>query len=213
MLVHHVVVYRSTDITPCTLLLASSSILSPSPSSLSIYCYLVIFIRVIPARLVLRTPTTTMRSTRTAGTSVGGEPGENDRSRDGSAQNFAGGSGEDDDRFEIDSDDGGSGGSSGGSSGGVSVGLLTSGGSASSGISGRVDHHHSLPLPEGRDDPTPMQTLAGVAGNVLEWYDFAVFGYFGDIIGEVFFPPQAGHAAIVESFAVFGGAFMMRPSE
>jgi hypothetical protein len=37
-------------------------------------------------------------------------------------------------------------------------------------------------------------------------YDFAVFGYFGDIIGDVFFPPQAGHAAIVESFAVFGAA-------
>jgi len=56
-----------------------------------------------------------------------------------------------------------------------------------------------------------MQTFAGVAGNVLEWYDFAVFGYFSDIIGDVFFPPQEGHAAIVESFAVFGGAFIMRP--
>ena len=55
------------------------------------------------------------------------------------------------------------------------------------------------------------QQIAGVAGNVLEWYDFAVFGFFGDIIGEVFFPPQEGHAAMVESFAVFGGAFLMRP--
>ena len=36
------------------------------------------------------------------------------------------------------------------------------------------------------------ELLAGVAGNVLEWYDFAVFGYFGDIIGQVFFPPQEG---------------------
>jgi MHS family proline/betaine transporter-like MFS transporter len=60
-------------------------------------------------------------------------------------------------------------------------------------------------------EATRMQTIAGVAGNVLEWYDFAVFGFFGDIIGEVFFPPQAGNAAIVESFAVFGGAFLMRP--
>ncbi|KAL7540984.1 hypothetical protein ACHAXR_010538 [Thalassiosira sp. AJA248-18] len=56
------------------------------------------------------------------------------------------------------------------------------------------------------------KTLAGVAGNVLEWYDFAVFGYFSDVIGDVFFAPhQDGHAAIVESFAVFGGAFFMRP--
>ena len=45
----------------------------------------------------------------------------------------------------------------------------------------------------------------------MEWYDFAVFGFFGDIIGNVFFPPQEGHAAMVESFAVFGGAFLMRP--
>ena len=58
---------------------------------------------------------------------------------------------------------------------------------------------------------TLTQQIAGVAGNVLEWYDFAVFGFFGDIIGEVFFPPQEGHAAMVESFAVFGGAFAMRP--
>ncbi len=44
-------------------------------------------------------------------------------------------------------------------------------------------------------------------------YDFAVFGYFSDVLGDVFFPPhQDGHAAIVESFAVFGGAFFMRPS-
>lgn len=58
------------------------------------------------------------------------------------------------------------------------------------------------------------QTLAGVAGNVLEWYDFAVFGYFSDILGEVFFPPnqQGGnHANTSESFLVFGSAFLMRP--
>jgi MHS family proline/betaine transporter-like MFS transporter len=56
-----------------------------------------------------------------------------------------------------------------------------------------------------------MQTIAGVAGNILEWYDFAVFGYFSDVLGEVFFPPQEGHKAIIESFAVFGLAFLCRP--
>jgi MFS transporter, MHS family, proline/betaine transporter len=56
-----------------------------------------------------------------------------------------------------------------------------------------------------------LQSLAAVAGNVLEWYDFAVFGFFSDIIGDVFFPHQAGHLQTVESFAVFGGAFLMRP--
>lgn len=55
-------------------------------------------------------------------------------------------------------------------------------------------------------------TIAGIAGNVLEWYDFSVYGYFSDIIGKVFFPPnQSGNAALVESFAVFGIAFLVRP--
>jgi MHS family proline/betaine transporter-like MFS transporter len=57
-----------------------------------------------------------------------------------------------------------------------------------------------------------LQTIAGVAGNILEWYDFAVFGYFSDVLGRVFFPPnQEGHSAMIESFAVFGLAFLCRP--
>jgi len=56
-----------------------------------------------------------------------------------------------------------------------------------------------------------LDTFMAAAGNCLEWYDFAVFGFFGDVIGEVFFPPQAGHSQTVESFAVFGLAFTMRP--
>lgn len=57
-----------------------------------------------------------------------------------------------------------------------------------------------------------LKTLAGVMGNVLEWYDFAVFGFFSDIIGEVFFPKsQSKDLSVMESFAVFGGAFLMRP--
>uniref|UniRef100_A0A7S1BSZ5 Major facilitator superfamily (MFS) profile domain-containing protein n=1 Tax=Corethron hystrix TaxID=216773 RepID=A0A7S1BSZ5_9STRA len=67
------------------------------------------------------------------------------------------------------------------------------------------------PPPAGSSCRDLLETVAGVAGNVLEWYDFAVFGYFGDVIGEVFFPPQEGDAATMESFAVFGGAFLARP--
>jgi MHS family proline/betaine transporter-like MFS transporter len=28
----------------------------------------------------------------------------------------------------------------------------------------------------------------GAVGNVLEWFDFAVFGALADVIGDVFFP-------------------------
>lgn len=84
-----------------------------------------------------------------------------------------------------------------------------------SSINEKNEIHHSLPEHLGPDPRlkkrSTMATVAGVAGNVMEWYDFAVFGYFSDVIGDVFFPPQAGHAAIAESFAVFGGAFIMRP--
>jgi hypothetical protein len=37
-----------------------------------------------------------------------------------------------------------------------------------------------------------------------------VFGFFSDIISKVFFPPQEGNVALIESFLVFGGAFFMR---
>lgn len=63
--------------------------------------------------------------------------------------------------------------------------------------------------PESHDLKT---SIAGIAGNVLEWYDFSVYGYFSDIIGKVFFPPTtSANAALVESFAVFGIAFLIRP--
>jgi len=82
--------------------------------------------------------------------------------------------------------------------------------------------NHSLPHPDDhhlRKSATDLQTnrkklyqtIAGVAGNVLEWYDFAVYGYFADIIGKNFFPPQEGNAQLVESYLVFGIAFLMRP--
>jgi len=56
-----------------------------------------------------------------------------------------------------------------------------------------------------------MQTIAGVMGNVLEWYDFALFGFFSDIIADEFFPPSSGNSSLIKSFAIFGGAFIMRP--
>jgi MHS family proline/betaine transporter-like MFS transporter len=102
-------------------------------------------------------------------------------------------------------------------------------------------HHHPPPHRLGA-------TIAGVAGNVLEWYDFAVFGYLSDVLGQVFFPPTSTRAAAaaasppapppsssspfvsnatannsssvaatddntatILAFAVFGGAFLMRP--
>jgi len=50
-----------------------------------------------------------------------------------------------------------------------------------------------------------------LAGNVLEYYDFAIYGYFADIIGDVFFPPGSTETQLMESYIVFGAAFFARP--
>jgi hypothetical protein len=36
-------------------------------------------------------------------------------------------------------------------------------------------------IPYEHDLHDTLKTIAGISGNVLEWYDFAVFGFFGDI--------------------------------
>ncbi|MBW1783421.1 MAG: MFS transporter [Deltaproteobacteria bacterium] len=54
-------------------------------------------------------------------------------------------------------------------------------------------------------------TIAGVIGNVLEWYDFAVFGYYAPIIGTLFFPSESKYAALIKAFGVFASGYLMRP--
>jgi len=57
-------------------------------------------------------------------------------------------------------------------------------------------------------------TSAGLLGNLVEVYDFALFGSLGDVIGEVFFPPSSNdgsNTSLVETYAILGGALLMRP--
>jgi MHS family proline/betaine transporter-like MFS transporter len=53
--------------------------------------------------------------------------------------------------------------------------------------------------------------LAGLIGNVLEWFDFAVYGYFATVIGEQFFPKSSHTAQQLLAFGVFGLGFFARP--
>jgi MHS family proline/betaine transporter-like MFS transporter len=52
---------------------------------------------------------------------------------------------------------------------------------------------------------------AGAIGNVLEWYDFAVYGYFAAAIGRAFFPHQDKVAQVLAAFGIFAVGFLMRP--
>ena len=53
--------------------------------------------------------------------------------------------------------------------------------------------------------------FAMASGNLLEWYDFAIFGALTDILGEQFFPKTNSNMQFLQSLAVFGAAFFMRP--
>src|SRR5512138_1720041 len=53
--------------------------------------------------------------------------------------------------------------------------------------------------------------LAGLIGNVLEWFDFAVYGYFASDIGTQFFPQSSATAQQLLAFAVFALGFAARP--
>jgi MHS family proline/betaine transporter-like MFS transporter len=70
----------------------------------------------------------------------------------------------------------------------------------------------SLPIPDrtGRG-ALPRVVLAGIAGNVLEWYDFAVYGYFAAAIGAQFFPAADPTASLIAAFGVFAAGFLTRP--
>src|SRR5262249_45338476 len=53
--------------------------------------------------------------------------------------------------------------------------------------------------------------LAGLIGNMLEWFDFAVYGYFASDIGSQFFPKSSASAQQLLAFAVFAIGFFARP--
>jgi MHS family proline/betaine transporter-like MFS transporter len=53
--------------------------------------------------------------------------------------------------------------------------------------------------------------LAVGIGNFMEWYDFAVYGFFATTIGDLFFPNDDPAVSLLSSLAVFGVAFFMRP--
>jgi MFS transporter, MHS family, proline/betaine transporter len=55
------------------------------------------------------------------------------------------------------------------------------------------------------------RALAVGIGNFMEWFDFAVYGYFAAIIGKTFFPSAAPGVSFLSSLAVFAVGFVSRP--
>src|SRR3546814_16397539 len=61
--------------------------------------------------------------------------------------------------------------------------------------------------------PSKARIAVAVAiGNFMEWFDFAVYGFFAVIIGQLFFPADTDpFVAILSSLGVFAVGFFIRP--
>lgn len=67
------------------------------------------------------------------------------------------------------------------------------------------------PAVPARQQSAVRTALAGLIGNVLEWFDFAVYGYFSTDIGKQFFPESSPTARQLLALAVFALGFAARP--
>ncbi|HYL49001.1 MAG TPA: MFS transporter [Stellaceae bacterium] len=56
-----------------------------------------------------------------------------------------------------------------------------------------------------------MALAAGGIGNLLEWYDFGLYGYLAPVLGRLFFPSHDAMASLIGAYAGFAVGFAMRP--
>ena len=59
--------------------------------------------------------------------------------------------------------------------------------------------------------PSRQIIVASLIGNVMEWYDFAVYGYFAVAIGASFFPADDPVSSTLAAFGAFAAGFLARP--
>ena len=53
--------------------------------------------------------------------------------------------------------------------------------------------------------------IQGLFGNILEWYDFALYGYFASKISILFFPSESSYKSMIMTYTVFAIGLFMRP--
>ncbi|HTZ38143.1 MAG TPA: MFS transporter [Stellaceae bacterium] len=53
--------------------------------------------------------------------------------------------------------------------------------------------------------------IAATIGNVLEWFDFVIYGFLAVTISEVFFPAGNSTVSLLVTFGAFGLAYLVRP--
>lgn len=53
--------------------------------------------------------------------------------------------------------------------------------------------------------------LAGVSGTALQWYDFALFGYFAPIIASTYFPNDNPVVSLLNAFGILAVGYLLSP--
>ena len=53
--------------------------------------------------------------------------------------------------------------------------------------------------------------LASGIGSVLEWYDFAIYGFYAPLIAQLYFPNEHQSISLLKMFSVFAVGFIARP--
>src|SRR5579863_9805533 len=59
--------------------------------------------------------------------------------------------------------------------------------------------------------PAARALAATAVGNMLEWYDFAIYAFSATILARHFFPRADETASLLATFATFGTGFIVRP--
>ena len=73
-----------------------------------------------------------------------------------------------------------------------------------------MSHTAPTTTPGGLNSARQAITAAGI-GNVLEYYDFGIYGFLAATLGRKFFPGTDPTASLLATFAAFGIAFLARP--
>ena len=79
---------------------------------------------------------------------------------------------------------------------------------------------HATPCASSAVNSTPAHSstrtlrrtvLSGAIGNALEWYDFALYGYFSTLLAQLFFPSNDPATSLLATYGAFAAGFVMRP--
>lgn len=60
--------------------------------------------------------------------------------------------------------------------------------------------------------PTPTRIAsAGAVGNVMEWFDFAIYGYMAPFLSQLFFPSDDPLTSLLAVYGAFAAGYVARP--